>query len=145
MIGIHCSSLFADIKTVPLYAGPKPPAYGTYRLDMIGKVLVPGAIDPFRYEADIRGGGVIAEGEFPKVHLERLIDHVDYLVNLAGIDHVGVGTDFQFLEDAVIDFDAADKTPNVTATLLARGYAPDAVHKIMGGNFLRVMEAVLGA
>jgi len=78
------------------------------------------------------------------VHLERLIDVIDYLVNLVGVDHVGIGTDFQYLEDAVVDFDSAAKTPNVTAALLRRGYAAGEIEKILGENFLRVIETVVG-
>lgn len=78
------------------------------------------------------------------MHLERRIDVIDYLVNLVGIEHVGIGTDFQFLEDAVIDFDSAAQTPNVTAALLRRGYTPLAIQKILGDNFLRVIETVVG-
>ncbi|MSP11356.1 MAG: hypothetical protein EXR62_00220 [Chloroflexi bacterium] len=145
VVGVHCSSAFVDIQCIYGRKGPKVPAYRHLRLDMIGKVQVPGAIDPLRFEADLKSQkGGASEAYFPRVHLERLVDHLDYMVNLAGIDHVGVGTDFQFLEDAVEDFDAVDKVPNLTAALLSRGYSPEHTQKILGGNFFRVMETVFG-
>jgi membrane dipeptidase len=111
---------------------------------MIGKIQV-GAVEPFAFEAAQRANEAFpADAYFPTVPLDRLVDHIDELVGMVGIDHVGVGTDLQFLGDAVEGFQGAHETPNVTATLLARGYDHADVNKIMGGNFLRVMEAVIG-
>jgi membrane dipeptidase len=145
VIGIHCSSAFVDIACLHGRHGGSGSLYGEPHLDLIGKILTPGALEPFGYEADLNTRAKFAaDAIFPTVHLERLIDHVDYLVNLVGIDHIGIGTDFSFLEDAVEDFDSAAKTPNVTAALLRRGYAREAIHKILGENFLRVLEVVGG-
>jgi membrane dipeptidase len=145
VVGIHCSSAFVDIQCAFGRKNSMPSTYSQHRLEMIGKVLVPGAIEPFGYEAEMRRGiQVSPDAYFPRVSLERLVDHIDYLVNLVGEDHVGIGTDFQYLEDAVEDFDSAAQTPNVTAALLGRGYSIEAIHKILGGNFLRVMEVVIG-
>lgn len=147
VVGIHASSGFVDIDCLHGRKHVQGAQYGASRLEMIGKVKVPGAIDPFTYEIEMRNQSAPpAEMEpfFPRVHLKRLIDHVDYLVNLAGVDHVGIGTDFQFLADAVLDFDDVAKTPNVTQALLDRGYSAQAIKKILGENFLRVMQQVIG-
>jgi membrane dipeptidase len=144
VIGIHCSSAMIDVGCLEGRRGLERPKIDRVRFDMIGKIEL-GAVNPFRFEADHRANeGWEPDVYFPTVGLERLIDHVDELVKLAGVDHVGVGTDFEFLEDAVEGFQGAHETPNLTAALLARGYDRSAVHKILGGNFLRVMETVIG-
>jgi membrane dipeptidase len=145
VIGIHCSSALVDVSCLDGRRGLERPKIDRLRFDMIGKIEL-GAIDPFRFEAEHRASeGWEPDVYFPTVGLDRLVDHVDELVRLVGVDHVGVGTDFQFLEDAVEGFQGAHETPNLTAALLARGYAAEAVHKLLGGNVLRVMETVIGA
>ena len=68
----------------------------------------------------------------------RMVDHIDYVVDRIGIDHVGIGTDFNH-GGGVVGFEEADSAQNVTAELLRRGYTPEEVEKIWGGNFLRVL------
>lgn len=68
----------------------------------------------------------------------RLVDHIDYVVNRVGIDHVGIGTDFNH-GGGIVGFAEADAAGNVTAELLARGYTVEDITKIWGGNFLRVL------
>jgi len=146
VVGIHCSSAFSDIQCLLGRENVYTPQVNQLRLDMIGRILTPGGVDPFHYEAQWRARGMTrADATYPTVSLEKLIDVIDYLVDLVGVDHIGVGTDLQYLEDAVEGFQSAAETPNLTAALLARGYAAKDVHKIMGGNFLRVMEQVIGA
>jgi membrane dipeptidase len=144
VVGIHCSSALIDAACLEGRRGLERPRIDRLRYDMIGKIEV-GAVDPFRFEAGYKGNEAWEAGvHFPKTTLDRLIDHVDALVDLAGVDHVGVGTDFQFLEDVVQGFEGVHQTPNLTAALLARGYSAESVAKILGGNFLRVMETVIG-
>ena len=74
------------------------------------------------------------------VPLDLLLDHIDHAVAVAGIDHVGLGSDFDgtlFLPDGVGDVSGF---PNVTAGLLGRGYSAAHVRKILGENVLRVLE-----
>lgn len=147
VIGIHCSSAFVDIDCLRGRKNIYGAQYGTSRLDMVDKVRVPGAIDPFGYEVEMRNQYAPPGAEepiFPTTDLERLIDHIDYVVDLVGVDHIGIGTDFQFLEDVVVDFDDVGKTPNVTQAFLNRGYSAADVEKILGKNFLRVMKEVIG-
>lgn len=140
-------------------------------------------------EAVAKSGGVIGvsplpmllsvKRENPNRNIELLLDHIDYVVRLVGIDHVGFGSDFYkfTFQDAVahnvagtflgrlnrepvkseedIDPDTLEllhpegiggvtEVPNVTAGLMRRGYAPDAIRKILGINFSRLFAATWG-
>jgi membrane dipeptidase len=144
VIGIHCSSAFVDASCLAGRRGLERPRIDRLRYDLLDKAQT-SAFDPFAFEADYKGGEAFSpDATFPTVSLDRLIDHVDALVDQVGVDHVGVGTDFQFLADPVEGFEGVHQTPNLTAGLLARGYTAEAVTKILGGNFLRLMTQVIG-
>jgi membrane dipeptidase len=78
----------------------------------------------------------------PAVSVARIVDHIDYIVRLVGIDHVGVGSDFDGIQAVPRDLSSVAELPNLTAELVRRGYSEEAIDKILGGNILRVMEAV---
>jgi membrane dipeptidase len=129
-------------------------------------------------------GGVIGAVGFPgfvdaapRPTLDRFIDHIAYMADLVGVDHVGLGIDYYLGQEPVTDaaearrqydawiasgkwrpgtypppphvYPAGIETPRtlpaLTARLLARGFAPDDVRKILGENWLRVWGAVWGA
>ena len=70
-------------------------------------------------------------------------DHIDHVVKLAGIDHVGIGSDFDGVGDSLPSgLKDVSQYPNLIRELLARGYSEQDVAKIMGGNLLRVWTAV---
>jgi membrane dipeptidase len=77
----------------------------------------------------------------PPVTVSRLVDHIDHLVKLAGIDHVGIGSDFDGVQATLKDLSDVSQLPNLTRELLRRGYSEGDIDKILGGNMLRVMEA----
>lgn len=77
----------------------------------------------------------------PPVTLSRIIDHIDHIVKLVGIDHVGIGSDFDGVQATTSDLATVADLPNLTRELLKRGYADPDIEKILGGNMLRVMEA----
>lgn len=83
----------------------------------------------------------MAKGELPKVSWEVVIDHIDHAVKVAGIDHVGLGSDF---DGATMPLGLEDvsKLPKLTDALLKEGYSQQDIEKILGGNLLRVMEQV---
>jgi microsomal dipeptidase-like Zn-dependent dipeptidase len=81
------------------------------------------------------------QGLLPKVSWERIIDHIDHAVKVAGADHVGLGSDFDGAT-MPIGLDDVTKLPRITEALLKKGYSEQDVEKILGGNILRVMEAV---
>ena len=78
----------------------------------------------------------------PAVSLTRVVDHIDHVVKLVGIDHVGIGSDYDGVQSTVKDLSNVSELPNLTRELLRRGYTAADVEKILGGNMLRVMEAV---
>ena len=77
----------------------------------------------------------------PPVTVSRLVDHIDHVVKLVGIDHVGMGSDFDGVQATLSDLADVSQLPNLTRELLRRGYSESDIEKILGGNMLRVMEA----
>ncbi|MEE1943926.1 dipeptidase [Pedobacter sp. KR3-3] len=73
--------------------------------------------------------------------IELLVDHIDYIVKLIGVDHVGLGADFDGAESFPLGMDSVADYPKVTAALLKRGYSTAAIEKILGGNFVRLLKA----
>lgn len=73
--------------------------------------------------------------------LSLLIDHIDYIIKLAGIDHVGLGSDFDGINSTPQQLEDVTTYPLITKELLARGYNKKQVKKIMGLNFIRVFKA----
>ena len=69
------------------------------------------------------------------------VDHIDHIVKVAGIDHVGIGTDFDGGGGLADCYDASE-LGNITLELVKRGYSEEAIRKIWGGNFMRVFRAV---
>jgi membrane dipeptidase len=80
-------------------------------------------------------------GELPKVGWEKIIEHIDHAVKVAGADHVGLGSDFDGAT-MPIGMEDASKLPRITDALLRKGYSEVDVQKILGSNILRVMEQV---
>ena len=77
----------------------------------------------------------------PPVSVSDLVDHIDYIKNKIGIDHVGISSDFDG-GGGIEGWQDASETLNVTKELVKRGYTQDEIEKIWGGNLLRVMEEV---
>lgn len=69
-----------------------------------------------------------------------ILDHIDYMVKLAGIDHVGIGADMDGIESLPKGIDGVQDYPKITKGLLDRGYSEEDILKILGGNFMRVFE-----
>jgi membrane dipeptidase len=80
----------------------------------------------------------------PETPLALLIDHIDHVVEVAGIDHVGLGSDFDNVPWAPEGLGDVSDYPNITTELLRRGYSDEDTHKILGGNVLRLLEEVEG-
>ena len=73
--------------------------------------------------------------------LSMLIDHLDYIVKLVGVDHVGLGSDFDGIEAPPKGLKGVEKFPEITRELISSGYSKKDIKKILGGNFIRVLKA----
>jgi membrane dipeptidase len=79
----------------------------------------------------------------PRPPLAALIDHIDHIARVAGVDHVGLGSDFDGVSGQLPEgLDSAADLPKITRALLERGYSPEDCHKVLGGNLLRVFREV---
>jgi membrane dipeptidase len=73
--------------------------------------------------------------------IDVLLDHLDYIVALVGVDHVGMGSDFDGIEAPPRGLRGVEDFPKITEALRQRGYKKKAIQKILGGNFVRVLAA----
>jgi len=81
--------------------------------------------------------------KIPRPPFKALIDHIDHIAKVAGVDHVGLGSDFDGVSGATPQgMDSAADLPKITQALLDRGYGADDIKKILGGNLLRVFRQV---
>jgi len=80
----------------------------------------------------------VDQGKFPRVDYTKIIEHIDHAVKVAGIDHVGLGSDFDGA-NMPYGMEDASKLPRITEALLQKGYSEGDVKKILGENTLRVM------
>ena len=80
-----------------------------------------------------------AANPLPPLPISKLIDHIGHIVKVAGIDHVGIGADFDGANDMPQGAQDVSMLPNITYELLKRGYSERDIRKILGENFLRVL------
>ncbi len=73
--------------------------------------------------------------------MSMLIDHLDYIVKLIGVDHVGLGSDFDGINSSPKELDDVTNYPLITEELVKRGYSKKDIDKILGGNFIRLLKA----
>jgi len=81
------------------------------------------------------------ERKLPPVPLSRLIDHIDHIAKVGGVDHVCLGSDFDGIDSTPAGMEDVSHLPAITTELRKRGYQPEEIEKILGGNTLRVLEA----
>ena len=81
--------------------------------------------------------------KIPRPPFQSLVDHIDHIAKVAGVEHVGLGSDFDGVSGATPQgMDSAADLPKITEALLDRGYSADDIRKILGGNLLRVFRQV---
>jgi membrane dipeptidase len=91
--------------------------------------------DPKKLEEETNK--LMAANPLPKTPLSVLVDHFDHIVKVAGIDHVGIGSDFDGISSLPVGMDDISQLPNLTYELLKRGYSETDVRKVLGENFMR--------
>jgi membrane dipeptidase len=91
--------------------------------------------DEKQYEEAIRAW--VKENDFPAGTVKTIVDHIDHVVKLAGVDHVGIGSDFDGVTRLPAQMDDVSCYPLITQELLDRGYKPEDVKKVLGGNLMR--------
>jgi len=82
----------------------------------------------------------LEENPAPKATLSQVADHVDHIVEVAGIDHVGLGSDYDGIDFVPVGLEDVSRFPHLLAELLERGYSDEDIRKLAGENFLRVMR-----
>jgi membrane dipeptidase len=94
-------------------------------------------------------GGVIGINFWPpslnehEPNLENALDHIDHIADTAGVDYIGIGSDFDGYDTPLQGLEDASKISNITRGLVKRGYSDAEIMKILGGNFLRVFHDVI--
>jgi len=98
--------------------------------------------DPAKRDAAMEALMAEAGAKLPPATLPDVVAQIDHAVKVGGIDHVGIGTDFDGVGCVPKELDSYSKFPALTRALLEKGYSADDIKKIYGGNLLRVMRAV---
>jgi membrane dipeptidase len=76
--------------------------------------------------------------------MSKVLDHIDHIIRVGGIDCVGLGSDFDGMNPPPIGLEDISKMPKITDGLIERGYSVEEIRKIVGGNFLRLFGQVCG-
>src|SRR2546426_6787243 len=132
VVQINFYSLFVDQKTVAPQADERDKRLKAQQDALTAKY----ADDPERLSEE--NDKLEAANPLPPLPISKLIDHIDHIVKVAGIDHVGLGADFDGANDMPEGAQDVSMLPNITYELLKRGYSEKDIRKILGENFLRV-------
>lgn len=100
--------------------------------------------DEERAKAEAREWRAARLAELPPVPIQAVVDHIDHVVQVAGSGAVGLGSDFDGIATVPRGLPDASAVPRITELLLRRGYDDETIGAVLGGNFLRVLRAVLG-
>jgi membrane dipeptidase len=132
VVQVNFYSVFVDAKTVAPQSAERDKRLKS-RQDAINEKY---KNDPERLAEE--SDKLEAANPLPPLPISKLIDHIDHIVKVAGIDHVGIGADFDGANDMPEGAKDVSMLPNITYELLKRGYSERDIRKILGENFLRV-------
>ena len=135
VIGINFGGDFVSPKEVET-ARQTFAAHAAVEPDLTGR-----ALDEFAAKYYLDNYNIMKQNQ---ATIEDVADHIDHAVKLAGVDHVGIGSDWDGIDSVPAGLEDVSKMPALTALLLQRGYSEGDVKQILGGNFLRVMRQVIG-
>ena len=82
------------------------------------------------------------DNPIPRGNIHMVVDHIEHIIKVAGIDHVGIGSDFDGIDSTPEQLEDVSKYPLITQELLNRGYKPGQIRKVLGENFMRVFRDV---
>jgi len=132
VVQVNFYSLFVDQKTVAPQSDERNARLKAQQEALTAKY----ANDPERLSEE--SDKLEAANPLPPLPISKLIDHIDHIVKVAGIDHVGLGPDFDGANDFPEGARDESMLPNITYELVKRGYSEQDIDKILGGNFLRM-------
>jgi membrane dipeptidase len=132
VVQVNFYSVFVDTKTVAPQSAERDKRLKTQQ-DAINQKY---KNDPERLAEE--SDKLEAANPLPPLPISKLIDHIDHIVKVAGIDHVGIGADFDGANDMPEGAKDVSMLPNITYELFKRGYSERDIRKILGENFLRV-------
>jgi membrane dipeptidase len=95
-----------------------------------------------KFGDDMDGLRAVVEKKYARASLADVVAHIDHAVKVAGIDHVGIGSDFDGIDCTPVGLEDYSKFPALTRALLERGYTAKQIQKLYGGNTLRLMRDV---
>ena len=102
--------------------------------------LIKNGVNPYVAE-EILFSKYVDEVQSFRPTLDQLVEHITHVVALVGVDYVGLGSDFDGIPLAPIGLDDVTSYPLITEALVVKGYSTEEIHKILGGNLLRVLKA----
>ncbi|XP_013401014.2 dipeptidase 1-like [Lingula anatina] len=82
------------------------------------------------------------EQDWRPADINQVIDHIEYIRNITGVDHVGLGSDFDGIDRYPVGLEDVSKFPNILYELMSRGWSEEELEKLAGKNFLRVFRKV---
>ncbi|HUG01687.1 MAG TPA: dipeptidase [Longimicrobiales bacterium] len=127
---------------VPAFVAPRAGAWSEAR-DSVREALSARLDDPVTIRAEL-DAWQDAHPQ-PRGTISDMADHIDHLVNVAGIDHVGIGSDFDGIGATIVGLEDVSRFPYLFAELLGRGHGEDDLRKIASGNVLRAMREMEAA
>ncbi len=92
--------------------------------------------EPMKYREALRAWA--KQNDYPAGDVTNIVDHIDHIVKVTGIDHVGIGSDFDGVSKLPAQMNDVSCYPLITQIMLDRGYTKEQIHKVLGGNLMRV-------